>query len=489
MTELAQALAGYAGWLGHGQPGRAQAWVARLGMNAPEIEAFRAARTPDAPAYQAVPTRVEPADGQTAGEARLPTDAQQALERARQRADLKAFTYLPDRLEKSGGVGILANVPVAVKDLMLVKGMPMTAGSDAMDAQVAPRDAEVVARLRRAGAVIVGLANLHECAYGITSDNPRFGRVVNPAAPSRIPGGSSGGSAAAIAAGIVPLAVGTDTAGSIRVPAACCGIVGFKPSYDALPRDGILDLAFSLDHVGPMGRTVDDCAAMFAAMLGLAQVPKWTRRDLGGVKLVRLGAYFEDPLDVEVRVALDEATSAAASDGAGVDARDVEGIELASAIRFATISSEATAYHAERLQARGDRYGEDVRVRLEIGMFLPGSWYLKAQRLRRVLADRIEALLSEADALLLPTMRAPARPVGEVRAKIGERDYALHTAVTDFTGPFNLTGMPAISIPWSRSRDGVPIGLQVVGARGQDWKVLAIARRIEAASPWRRERG
>jgi aspartyl-tRNA(Asn)/glutamyl-tRNA(Gln) amidotransferase subunit A len=481
-VDLAQVLAGYAGWLGHGHADRAAAWVARLGMNAPEIDAFRAAPTPDVPVYQAVPTRVEPPKGVGAGDAHLPTDATEALQRARQRADLNAFTYLPARLEPAGR-GILAGVPIAVKDLMLVKGMPITAGSHAMDAEVAQRDAEIVARLRRAGAVVIGLANLHEFAYGITSDNPRFGRVVNPAAPSRIPGGSSGGSAAAIAAGIVPLAVGTDTAGSIRVPAACCGIAGFKPSYDALPRDGILDLAFSLDHVGPMGRNVDDCATMFAAMLELPAVPKWTRRDLGGVKIARLGGYFEDPLDVEVRVALDEAAAAAASDGAQVIARDIEGIELAAAIRLNTISAEATAYHAERLEERPEGYGEDVRVRLEMGMFLPASWYVKAQRLRRVIAERIEALLREADALLIPAMRAPARPVGEVRAKIGDKDYALHTAVTDFTGPFNLTGMPAICLPWSGSRDGVPIGLQVVGARGRDWDVLAIAQRLQGASP------
>jgi aspartyl-tRNA(Asn)/glutamyl-tRNA(Gln) amidotransferase subunit A len=481
-VDLAQALAGYAGWLGHGHAERAAAWVTRLDMNAPEIDAFRGAPTPDAPAYQALPTLVEAPKGASAGDARLPTDAREALERARKRADLNAFTYLPERLDAPGR-GILSGVPVAVKDLMLVKGMPLTAGSHAMDAEAAARDAEIVARLRRAGAVIVGLANLHEFAYGITSDNPRFGRVVNPAAPSRIPGGSSGGSAAAIAAGIVPLAVGTDTAGSIRVPAACCGITGFKPSYDALPRDGICDLAFSLDHVGPMGRTVDDCAVMFAAMLDLREVPKWTRGDLAGVKMARLGGYFAEPLDGEVRAALDEACAAAEREGARRIERDIEGIELASAIRFNTISAEATAYHAERLEARAEKYGEDVRVRLEIGLFLPASWYVKAQRLRRALVDGVEALLRECDVLVMPTMRAPARPVGEVRAKIGERDYALHTAVTDFTGPFNLTGMPAISIPWSRSRDGVPIALQVVGARGRDWEVLAIARRLELASP------
>jgi len=475
-------LAGYAGWLGHGHAERAAAWVARLEMNGPEIDAFRAAPTPGVPVYEARPTRVEAARGVRRGDAQLPTDADAALERARRRADLNAFTYLPRRLEPAGR-GILAGVPVAVKDLMGVEGMPFTAGSNAMDAEVATRDAEVVARLRRAGAVVVGLANLHEFAYGITSDNPRFGRVVNPAAPSRIPGGSSGGSAAAIAAGIVPLAVGTDTAGSIRVPAACCGIAGFKPSYDALPRDGVFDLAFSLDHVGPMGRTVDDCAVMFAAMLGLAEVPKWTLDSASGLTLARLGGYFADPLDEEVRVALDEAFAALSSEGARRIDRDIEGIELAAAIRFNTISAEATAYHAERLKARAERYGEDVRVRLEIGQFLPASWYVKAQRLRRDLADRVDALLGEADALLLPTMRAPARPVGDVRARIGEKEYALHTAVTDFTGPFNLTGMPAISVPWARSKDGVPICLQVVGARGRDWDVLAIARRLELASP------
>jgi aspartyl-tRNA(Asn)/glutamyl-tRNA(Gln) amidotransferase subunit A len=482
MTDLAQALAGYAGWLGHGHAGRAAAWVARLEMNAPEIDSFRDAATPAAPAYQALPTRVDAPSGVASPDAKLPTDAGAALERARRRTDLNAFTYLPDRLEPAGR-GILAGVPIAVKDLMLVKGMPLTAGSHAMEAKVAQRDAEIVARLRRAGAVIVGLANLHEFAYGITSDNPRFGRVVNPSAPSRIPGGSSGGSAAAIAAGIVPLAVGTDTAGSIRVPAACCGIAGFKPSYDAVPRDGVFDLAYSLDHVGPMGRNVEDCATMFAAMLDLPQVPKWTRADLAGVKVARLGGYFEDPLDAEVRAAVDAASAAAAAEGAAVTSREVEGIELAAAIRLNTISAEATAHHAERLHEHAERYGEDVRVRLEMGLFLPASWYVKAQRLRRALADRIEALLREADVLLMPTMRAPARPVGDVRAKIGDKEYALHTAVTDFTGPFNLTGMPAISIPWSRSADGVPIALQVVAARGRDWDVLAVAQRLQAASP------
>jgi Asp-tRNA(Asn)/Glu-tRNA(Gln) amidotransferase A subunit family amidase len=232
-----------------------------------------------------------------------------------------------------------------------------------------------------------------------------------------------------------------------------------------------------------MGRSVDDCAAMFTAMLGLEEIPKWTRADLSGVTLARLGGYFAEPLDGEVRAALDDALLALSKEGARSIERDIEGMALGPAIQFNTICPESTAYHSERLKARGADYAEDVRVRLEIGMFLPAPWYVKAQRMRRQLADRMEAVLREADAIVVPTMRAPAPPVGANRASIGGKDFALHTAVTNLTGPFNLTGLPAISVPWTKSKDGVPICLQVVGARGRDWDVLAIARRLEAASP------
>jgi aspartyl-tRNA(Asn)/glutamyl-tRNA(Gln) amidotransferase subunit A len=206
------------------------------------------------------------------------------------------------------------------------------------------------------------------------------------------------------------------------------------------------------------------------------------------VTLARLGGYFAAPLDDEVRAALDEALQALSKDGARCVERSIEGMELGPAIQFNTICPESTAFHAERLKARGADYGEDVRVRLEIGMFLPGSWYVKAQRMRRQLSGRMEAALRDADAFVLPTMRTPAPPVGASRATIGGKDFALHTAVTNLTGPFNLSGLPAISVPWTRSSDGVPISLQVAGARGRDWQVLAIARRLELASPWHRGR-
>ena len=487
MTDLREALAAYAGWQGYRHAERVDAWLARLEVNRPELEAFRAAPTPDIAPYVPRPTAVVPAQGEGTGSPSLAADAAAAIARARAASDLHAFTWLADSPSHAPG-GFLAGVPVAIKDLMLVKGAPLTAGSRASDDALATRDAEVVARIRASGAAIVGLTSLHEYAYGITSDNPRFGRVVNPAAPDRIPGGSSGGSAAAIAAGIVRAAVGTDTAGSIRIPAACCGIVGLKPSYDALPRDGVLDLAPSLDHVGPMGRDVGDCAALFAAMLGMDAEPAWRYGGLEGRTVARLRGYFDEPLDHEVRAAADAAARALAADGARVIDRSVAGVELTPAIQLPTISAEATAVHADRLGPRGERFGEDVRVRLETGLLMPGYWYAKAQRLRAALVRAIEAAFDGADVLLCPTLRTPAPRVGASRVDIGGRDYALHTAVTNLTQPFNLAGLPAVSVPWSLSQDGVPICLQVVAPRGADWRALAVAERLQALAPWREAR-
>ncbi len=485
MAALREALVAYSDWLDYGHGERADAWLARLEVNRPELEAFRALPTPDCAPYVARPATVAPADGVASRSADpLPTDAAEAIARARAHPELNAFTWIAQRAP-THAPGFLAGVPVAVKDLMHVAGAPLTCGSAAMEPTTSTYDAEAVARLKRAGAVVIGLANLHEFAYGITSDNPRFGRVVNPAAPGRIPGGSSGGSAAAIAAGIVRAALGTCTAGSVRIPAACCGIVGFKPSYDAVPRTGVFDLAPTLDHVGPMGRRVEDCAALFAALVGASALPDWMYRDASGLRVARLEGYFAEPLDAEVRAALDDAARALAADGARIEGRAIEGAERAPAIQLNTISPEATAVHAQRLKARGELLGEDVRVRIEMGHFLPGAWYVKAQRLRTAFVAAVEAAFAQADVLLCPTLRAPAPAVGASRVAIGGRDYALHTAVTHLTLPFNLAGLPAVSVPWTKSREGVPICLQVVGPRGRDWRTLAVAQRLQALSPWR----
>jgi aspartyl-tRNA(Asn)/glutamyl-tRNA(Gln) amidotransferase subunit A len=488
MERLEDILAGYAGWLGHGHGDRAAAWMARLQINQPELDAFRSLPAVALPAYVAAPTVISPPSGM-AGEGREAAggrlDAATALQRARSHPEWHIFTRLADTPPQAAP-GFLAGMPVAIKDLMAVRGYPLSCGSGRAGT-VQDRDADVVARIRKAGGAIVGTVNLHELAYGITSANPHFGSVGNPAAPNRTPGGSSGGSAAAIAAGMATAAVGTDTAGSIRVPAACCGVVGFKPSYDALPRSGVADLAPTLDHVGPMADKVENCAALFAAMCDLPAIPAWRRGSLGGLKIARLGGYFEHPLDPAVRQALGDAVHAAETDGARCSMRDIEGFDIAPAVQFHTICAEATDANWERLHDAPETLGEDVRTRLEIGLFLPGHLYVRAQRVRRLLADRMDAILQDADILICATMRAPAPMAGDGSVTIEGLDYPLHTAVTQLTLPFNLTGLPALSLPWCRSADGVPVAIQVVGRKGADWQVLAVAQRLQQLAPWSRD--
>ena len=468
-----ETLKGYAGWLGYGHPERAAAWVERLALNGAEVAAFRDAPPSTEPPYVAQPTVVTAPDGVPVPHE--PTrDSVAALDRARGDAH-RAFTYLPREVPPG--------IPMAVKDLMAVQGMPLTAGSKAIGAEVPSRDALVVRRLRDAGFVPIGLANLHEFAYGITSANPHFGAVVNPAAADRIPGGSSGGSAAAVAAGVVRYAIGTDTAGSIRIPAACCGIVGFKPSFDAVPREGVLDLGTSLDHVGPMTATVEDAAHMFSAMLGMDRVPPYGYRDLSRIRVARLRGYFESPIDAEVLAALDAAAAALAGDGAKLADTTIPGMDIAPAVQFMTLCPEAGAVHMARVRERGGDYGEDTRLRVEIANFLPGHWYTKAQRMRTRIVRDIEAAFRDADVLLCATLRTPAPRAGASHVRMGDHDYPMHTAVTQLTFPFNLAGLPAVSLPWTRSREGVPIGLQVVAPRGRDWRALAVAQRLQARAP------
>ncbi|MDY7573049.1 amidase [Actimicrobium sp. CCI2.3] len=484
---MRQSLVDYVDWLGYGHGERVEAWIERLGMNMPELQHFRAQTTPSCPAYVASPAAMPVADGVPDRVLAIKVTPDQeildAMDRAKELAHWNMFTWLAAEIPQREP-GFLGGMLVAIKDLMTIADRPLSGGSAALNDTIALRDAEVVARLRRAGAAFIGATNLHELAYGITSDNPRFGRVVNPAAPDRIPGGSSGGSAAAIAAGIVHGALGTDTAGSIRVPAACCGIVGFKPSYDVLPRKGVLDLAPTLDHVGPMGRTVADTAALFAALLDLSAMPAWRYDSLAGRRIARLAGYFDQPLAPCLREMLAEAMETLSEAGATCSVTQIDGMNSAASIQLNTICAEASATHNALLQQNGEAIGEDVRVRLEIGNFLPGHWYLKAQKMRSRLANDVDAAFGQADFLICPTMRTAAPAIGATHVDIEGRTYPLHTAVTQLTMPFNLTGHPAISIPWSHTEDGAPLALQIIGRRSADWQVLAIAELLETLSPW-----
>lgn len=493
----------------HGLPERDRAgrWAERLRMNRAEVERFAAAPdvddapylTPERvplvlPAAAAPPPSTGAADVARrvmAGELDPRTRLDAQFDRIRRGAALNAFITVDeagaraqaDAVAAGSRTGRLAGVTVAVKDLVAVRGLAATGGTRAFAPRAAAADAPVVARLRAEGAVIVGTTNLHELAYGITSANPHFGAVGNPRGAGRLPGGSSGGSAAAVAAGMADLAIGTDTAGSIRIPAACCGVVGFKPSYDALPRTGVLDLAPSLDHVGPLAASVADAALMFEVMAGLdpgrvtGPVAALAGRRF---RLVRPANFFMDFVTPEMARLFGAALERMRAAGFTLQDRPVPDIDLAPAVQFFTIAPEATQGHEALALRRADALGEDVRVRLEIGRFLRAADYVKAQRLRRHLTRQLLAALDGVDALVLPTLLSTAPPSDAASVDVGGTTLPVHTALTRCTAPFNLAGLPALTLPCGDDSDGLPAAVQIVGRPGEDVAVLGIGAAVEA---------
>ena len=477
----------YAGWIKQpvSQANTAEQWVQRLSINEAEIQHFLSLPIATAQPYQARSAQIKTAQG-TVPRAQftlpaIPAQPQQALQRAKElNPELHLFTALADTA-LNGPADYLHNLPIAVKDMTAVAGFPVTAGSASGNFEPASQDALSVARLRTKGAVVIGMANQHEMAFGASSNNPRYGRVINPVSSAHIPGGSSGGSAAIVAADVCRVTLGTDTGGSIRLPAACCGVVGFKPTYDSVPRDGSIDVAPSLDHLGPIGKYVQDCALVYAGLLDLPQEPCWAIENLEGIRIGRLGGYFSEPLDPQVLAALDQACHSLEQDQASLQPVLLPEAHMAAALQFMIITSEATASYTDRLVEKADLISEEIRIRLEIGHFLPAPWYIRAQRLRAEFNAKIDALFDHVDILICPTMRSPAPEVGATEVQIGDKTYPLHTAVTQLTMPFSLSGSPAISIPWGQAQSGAPIGLQLIARQGDDWRLLAVAQRLEAA--------
>ena len=386
---------------------------------------------------------------------------------------------LAERLKRGEDPGPLAGVPVGVKDLMSVQGYPLTAGTKAIEARIQQRDAPVVARLRAAGALIVGTTNLHELAFGINSANPHFGHVQNPRYPGHIPGGSSGGSAAAVAGGLAAIAVGTCTGGSIRQPAACCGIVGFKPTYDAVPREGVYPLAWSLDHIGPITRSVADAAIAFEVMAGLPEHSMLPAARPSAPRIMKPRKFFYEMLDDPVREAMESALARLRAAGGMIGEVDVPGIELAPGIQLITIASEGAQSNWELLAHHGAKLGEDVRLRLETGQFYLAVDYIKAQQLRNQVRQAMIDSFADADVMIIPAMPVLPPKNGTVTVELGGKTMHVAPTLTRFTSPINFCGFPALSMPCGTSRSGLPVNLQVVGRPGADATVLRVARWCE----------
>jgi aspartyl-tRNA(Asn)/glutamyl-tRNA(Gln) amidotransferase subunit A len=387
--------------------------------------------------------------------------------------------------------GPLHGIPLALKDLFDTAGVRTTAGSKIMADRVPREDAEATARLKAAGAVILGKLNMHEFAYGATGVNPHYGAALNPWDPTRISGGSSSGSGAAVAAGMALGALGTDTGGSVRIPAALCGITGLKPTYGRVSRRGVIPLSWALDHVGPMARTAIDAALILKAIAGHdpgdetsseEPVPDYAKMledpRLRGLRVGVPHEYFFDVVDAEVLAAVRGAISALGEMGAQVSEVSLPQIAEAPAAVNAIMLPEALAYHRRWLAERPQDYGDDVRSRLEMGLLYPAVSYIEAQRLRSLIVKKWrERVFDRVDLLAVPTTPVPA-------PGLEEGDLQATLTLVRFTNPFNLVGLPAVSVPCGFTSGGLPIGLQLVGRWFEEGTVLAAAHAYQQATDW-----
>jgi aspartyl-tRNA(Asn)/glutamyl-tRNA(Gln) amidotransferase subunit A len=413
-----------------------------------------------------------------------------ALHRARQHSNLNAFITLMDdhalaeaeqrdsELRRGEVRGPLHGIPVAVKDLFCTKGVRTTCGSRIFADYVPDHDADVVARLRHAGAVIIGKTGLHELAYGITSNNPHFGPVRNSHDPDRIPGGSSGGSGVAVAAGICAMALGSDTGGSIRIPASFCGVAGFKPTYGVVSRRGVFPLGFSLDHVGPLAANVRDCALTMAAIANrdLAwDVP--SEPSIKGLRIGRPENFYFDKLEPGVASALDRSLRTAQEQGAEIVLVRVPDMEAFNAVALAVLLAEAAAA-LEPHRSRRDEIGPDVRLLLDQGWMLPASAYVTAQRLRSRFIAEFANVWKHCDLLFLPATPTTAPKIGQTTVDIGQGPEDVRLLTTRCVRAINAVGWPALVLPCGSSY-GLPTGLQIVGPPRGDGAVLRCGAAME----------
>lgn len=388
----------------------------------------------------------------------------------------RAAAHVADEERKRGtDRGPLHGMPVSLKDLIDVAGQPTTAGSRVRAHHVAAEDAPIVTRLREAGAVIIGKTNLHEFALGPTSDESAFGPVLNPHDTTRMAGGSSGGAAAAVATGMGRFAVGSDTGGSIRIPAAACGIVGLKPSLGEVPTDGVVSLSTTYDHVGPLTRDVCDAAALWA-VLADRPMPRLDNAP-ETITLGALGGYFTQFLSEEVHSAYDAALDQLRTNGVMITTRVLDRSETIVPTYSDISLPEAAHWHAETLASQPNDYTPGVRSRLEMGQKVPAVNYVRARAMRDVLRDIVDAALDGCDALVLPTLPIVAPTLGTTEASFGDAKLPVRAALLRLTQLFNISGHPAITLPVDAP--GLPVGLQLVGHRDRTADLLAIAARCE----------
>jgi aspartyl-tRNA(Asn)/glutamyl-tRNA(Gln) amidotransferase subunit A len=377
--------------------------------------------------------------------------------------------------------GRLHGIPIAHKDLILTKGVLTTAGSKFFADFVPDHEADVAAKLSDAGAILIGKTGLHELAYGTTSNNPHYGAVRNPWDVERIPGGSSGGSGAAVAAELVPMATGTDTGGSIRIPASFCGVVGLKPTFDRVSRRGVLPLGFTLDHIGPMTRTVRDAAISFNAMAEhpSGYVPP-SNADIRGLRVGLPKNYFFDRLDPEVAGAVRTAFQTAAALGGNIVEIGLPDMEALNTIGRLVLLVEAATALRPYLHRRTE-FGRDVLALLDQGRLISPADYIDAQRLRRIYAREFSRIWTQVDCVFTPATPMAAPRIGQMTVQLGTVTEDTRLASTRFARAINALGIPALALPCGFTKNNLPIGLQMLAAPNREDTLLRAGAALEDA--------
>jgi len=374
--------------------------------------------------------------------------------------------------------GPLHGVPISLKDIIDVAGVPTTAASAVRRGHLARRDAVVVQRLESAGAVMIGKTNLHEFALGPTNDESAFGPVHHPVDHSLSSGGSSGGSAVSVATGMAWASIGTDTGGSIRIPAAACGVVGLKPSFGDVPTDGVVPLSSSFDHVGPLCRSVGDARLLFD-VLAPGAAPAGPAPGAAGLRLGIPRDYFLDHVAPAVLASFDQACERLREAGVTIDTVSIPAVRDTAPIYVCVALAEAAEYHARTIETDPEAYTGPIRVRLQAARHILAEDYLRAQRGRHRLTAEVDAALAGCDALLLPTLPVTAQPIGASTVRLGTWEESVRNTMLRLTQLFNVTGHPALTMPGAPTAEGLPVGLQLVGSRGGTGRLLDVAAALE----------
>jgi aspartyl-tRNA(Asn)/glutamyl-tRNA(Gln) amidotransferase subunit A len=397
---------------------------------------------------------------------------------------------------------LLTGIPIAIKDNICVSELPCTAGSKILGNFIPKSDAPIIVQLQEAGAIIEGKTNMHEFAYGVTTNNPHYGATHNPWDLDRIPGGSSGGSVAAVAAGFVPAAIGTDTGGSVRIPAALCGVVGLKPTKGSLNKSGVIPLSWTLDHVGLIARTSQDVVLLFDVLKrgGLARDLNIFGKDdeyrdskgnnLKGTRVgVPRGMLKQFPLDEQVEKAFEQSLDKLQECGPSIiDIEAPQEWQHVAAAYLVILLSEASEYHEKWVRTSLDAYGLDVRSLVQAGYPLLATQDLKARQACQLITEASYRLFSTVDALAMPSVATVAPKIGEEIVQIAGQYYPVLQGLSLFALLFNLTGQPAMSIPNGSGNYGLPTGLQIVAAHWNENILFKIANAFQSITDFHRRR-